>query len=42
MVEQTELDRIHDELTAEMDRAMQWAIDAPYPAVEEVGDDVYA
>ena len=36
------LDRIHDELTAEMDHAMQWAIDAPYPNVEEVAEDVYA
>src|SRR5919198_2524648 len=42
MVDQTELDRIHDELTAEMDRAMQWAIDAPSPAAEEAGEDVYA
>ena len=42
IVEQTELDRVQDELAAEMDRAMQWAIDAPYPAVEEVGEDVYA
>src|SRR5207244_517660 len=42
IVEQTELDRVQDERAAEMDRAMQWAIDAPYPAVEEVGEDVYA
>ena len=42
IVEQAELDRVQDELAAEMDRAMQWAIDAPYPAVEEVGEDVYA
>jgi hypothetical protein len=33
---------MQEELTAEMDRAMQWAIDAPYPAVEEAGEDVYA
>jgi len=42
IVEQADLDRVQEELTAEMDRAMQWAIDAPYPAVEEVGEDVYA
>ena len=42
IVEQADLDRVQEELTAEMDRAMQWAIDAPYPAVEEVAEDVYA
>jgi acetoin:2,6-dichlorophenolindophenol oxidoreductase subunit alpha len=36
------LDRMHAELTAEMDAAMRWAIDAPYPAVDEVAEDVYA
>jgi acetoin:2,6-dichlorophenolindophenol oxidoreductase subunit alpha len=36
------LDRVHAELTREMDEAMRWAIDAPYPGVEEVTDDVYA
>src|SRR5262245_14098636 len=36
------LDRIHAELTSEMDDAMRWAIDAPYPGVEEVTEDVYA
>jgi acetoin:2,6-dichlorophenolindophenol oxidoreductase subunit alpha len=36
------LDRVHAELTSEMDAAMQWAIDAPYPGVEEVTEDVYA
>jgi acetoin:2,6-dichlorophenolindophenol oxidoreductase subunit alpha len=36
------LDRLHAELSIEMDRAMQWAIDAPYPSVEEVAEDVYA
>ena len=42
IVEQADLDRVQEELTAEMDRAMQWAIDAPYPDVDEVGEDVYA
>jgi acetoin:2,6-dichlorophenolindophenol oxidoreductase subunit alpha len=36
------LDRMHAELTSEMDTAMRWAIDAPYPGVEEVAEDVYA
>jgi TPP-dependent pyruvate/acetoin dehydrogenase alpha subunit len=36
------LERIESELTREMDAAMQWAIDAPYPSVNEVGEDVYA
>jgi TPP-dependent pyruvate/acetoin dehydrogenase alpha subunit len=36
------LDRLHAELTGEMDAAMRWAIDAPYPGVEEVTEDVYA
>jgi acetoin:2,6-dichlorophenolindophenol oxidoreductase subunit alpha len=30
------LDRIAGELTAQMDAAMQWAIDAPYPSPDEV------
>jgi TPP-dependent pyruvate/acetoin dehydrogenase alpha subunit len=36
------LDRVHADLTGEMDQAMRWAIDAPYPGVEEVTEDVYA
>jgi len=36
------LDRMHAELTSEMDEAMRWAIAAPYPGVEEVSEDVYA
>ena len=36
------LDRVHAEVTREMDDAVQWAIDAPYPAVNEVAEDVYA
>jgi acetoin:2,6-dichlorophenolindophenol oxidoreductase subunit alpha len=40
--DQEALDRMHTELAADMDRAVQWAIDAPYPGVEEVGEDVYA
>src|SRR5262245_4899335 len=36
------LECIDAQLAEEMDRAMQWAIDAPYPSVEEVTEDVYA
>src|SRR2546428_846297 len=36
------LDRMTAELTAQMDAAMQWAIDAPYPSPDEVTEDVYA
>jgi len=36
------LDRMAAELTAQMDAAMQWAIDAPYPSADEVTEDVYA
>jgi acetoin:2,6-dichlorophenolindophenol oxidoreductase subunit alpha len=42
MCDRAALDGIHAELTTEMDRAMRWAIDAPYPSVEEVTEDVYA
>jgi pyruvate dehydrogenase E1 component alpha subunit len=38
----SDLDRIQSETAAEMDAAMQWAIDAPYPAAGEVTEDVYA
>jgi TPP-dependent pyruvate/acetoin dehydrogenase alpha subunit len=36
------LERLHTEVTSEMDAAMQWALDAPYPAIGEVTEDVYA
>ena len=39
---QAALDEIHAQLTADMDRAVQWAIDAPYPDAEEAAEDVYA
>ena len=41
-VDRAELERMLAELTVVMDAAMQWAIDAPYPGVEEVTEDVYA
>ena len=42
IADRAELDRIAGELTAQMDAAMQWAIDAPYPSPDEVTEDVYA
>jgi pyruvate dehydrogenase E1 component alpha subunit len=42
IADRAELDRIAGELTAQMDAAMQWAIDAPYPSPGEVTEDVYA
>jgi acetoin:2,6-dichlorophenolindophenol oxidoreductase subunit alpha len=36
------LDRVRAELTTEMDDAMRFAVDAPYPDVDEVTEDVYA
>ena len=40
--DQAALDRIREELTVEMDKAVEWAIASPYPGVEEVDEDVYA
>jgi len=42
LADRAALDRIQDDLTVEMDHAMRWAIDAPYPSVAEVAEDVYA
>ena len=36
------LERVHSEVKAEMKAAVEFAIAAPYPAVEEVQQDVYA
>ncbi len=36
------LDQLQTELTGEMDAAVQWAIDAPYPSIAAVAEDVYA
>jgi acetoin:2,6-dichlorophenolindophenol oxidoreductase subunit alpha len=41
-VDATEIDRIQTTLLHDMDAAMRWAIDAPYPSAEEVAQDVYA
>jgi acetoin:2,6-dichlorophenolindophenol oxidoreductase subunit alpha len=42
IVDRPELDRIQAQLAGEMDAAVQWAIDAPYPSANEVTEDVYA
>jgi len=42
LVEQSVLDRIHAELTTEMDAAVDFAVNAPYPDPDKVGQDVYA
>jgi pyruvate dehydrogenase E1 component alpha subunit len=36
------LDRLQADLEAEMKKAVEFAVAAPYPAVDEVGEDVYA
>src|SRR6202050_4879530 len=36
------LDKIHDEVKAEIDSAVQFALDAPYPSPDKVDQDVYA
>jgi pyruvate dehydrogenase E1 component alpha subunit len=36
------LDRLRTELESEMKKAVDFAVAAPYPAVDEVGEDVYA
>ena len=36
------LDRIQTEIQAEVDAAVKFAIDAPYPAADKVDQDVYA
>jgi pyruvate dehydrogenase E1 component alpha subunit len=36
------LDRVHSDLEAEMKKAVDFAVATPYPAVDEVGEDVYA
>src|SRR5262249_45636442 len=42
VADRASLDDIHTAVTREMDEAMRWAIEAPYPSVEEVAEDVYA
>jgi TPP-dependent pyruvate/acetoin dehydrogenase alpha subunit len=42
MADRGALDKIHSEVKAEMEQAVQFALAAPYPAVDKVGQDVYA
>jgi len=42
MASRENLDRIHSEVKAEMEQAVQFALAAPYPAVDKVDQDVYA
>jgi TPP-dependent pyruvate/acetoin dehydrogenase alpha subunit len=36
------LDRMHTEIEAEMTKAVEFAVAAPYPSVDQVEQDVYA
>jgi TPP-dependent pyruvate/acetoin dehydrogenase alpha subunit len=36
------LDKIHDEVKAEIDSAVKFALAAPYPSPDKVSEDVYA
>ena len=42
LVKQASLDLIRSDLEKEMDAAVQFAVDAPYPGPEEVSQDIYA
>src|SRR5262245_6388044 len=42
VVDQAALDKIDAEVKAEVDAAVQFAIDAPYPAPDKVDQDIYA
>ena len=42
LTDQSVLDRIHAEVQAEVDAGVQFALDAAYPDVSEVDEDVYA
>ena len=42
LTDAAQLAKIESELTAEMDTAVEFAVAAPYPALEEVEQDVYA
>jgi TPP-dependent pyruvate/acetoin dehydrogenase alpha subunit len=42
LTDAAQLAKIESELTAEMDKAVEFAVAAPYPALEEVEQDVYA
>jgi TPP-dependent pyruvate/acetoin dehydrogenase alpha subunit len=42
IVDQAALDQVEVELEAKMKKAVELAVTAPYPSVDEVGEDVYA
>jgi pyruvate dehydrogenase E1 component alpha subunit len=42
MADRSALDRIYAEVEAEVQKAVKFAIDAPYPGVDEVDQDIYA
>jgi TPP-dependent pyruvate/acetoin dehydrogenase alpha subunit len=42
LADAAQLAQMESELTAEMDKAVEFAVAAPYPSPEEVEQDVYA
>jgi pyruvate dehydrogenase E1 component alpha subunit len=42
LADRASLDRVQAELTAQMDAAVEFAVNAPYPSPEEVHQDIYA
>jgi TPP-dependent pyruvate/acetoin dehydrogenase alpha subunit len=42
LVDSAALDKIENEIQIEVDQAVKFAIDAPYPTVDEVDQDIYA
>ncbi|HEY2382393.1 MAG TPA: thiamine pyrophosphate-dependent dehydrogenase E1 component subunit alpha [Terriglobia bacterium] len=42
LADRAALDKMHAEVEAEVKKAVKFAIDAPYPGVDEVHDDIYA
>jgi pyruvate dehydrogenase E1 component alpha subunit len=42
LADSAQLSAIESELTVEMDKAVEFAVGAPYPSPEEVEQDVYA
>jgi pyruvate dehydrogenase E1 component alpha subunit len=42
LIEAEGFDRIHSEVESEMETAVKFALDAPYPKPEEVDQDAYA
>ena len=42
LTDQTVLDSIHAEVKAEVEAGVQFALEAPYPDVRQVTEDVYA